>query len=107
MKRIITGYLLAVLIVALAALTPAQEKAQPQHKMIEFHMALLKRGPKHDAAGMAKDLQSQHVANLMSLLESGKAVIAGPLRDDSDIAGIFILRAKSSEDVMKMPAMPI
>jgi uncharacterized protein YciI len=70
----------------------------------------------------------------MSLLESGKAVIAGPLADESGIAGIFIFRAKSadeartwaendpavkagffkaemhpwwSEDVMKPPTSPI
>ena len=61
-------------------------------------MALLKRGPSYSAEGMSKDLQSEHVANVVSLLESGKAVIAGPLGDDSDIAGIFILRAKSAEE---------
>jgi uncharacterized protein YciI len=112
----------------------AQEKPAAEHKLIEFHMALLKRGPKYDAAGMSKDLQSQHFANVMSLLESGKAVIAGPLNDDSEIAGVFIFRAKSadearewaandpavkagfftaemhpwwSEDVMKKPSSPI
>lgn len=76
----------------------AQEKQQPEHKLIEFHMALLKRGPKYSAAGMSKDMQSAHIANVMSLLESGKAVIAGPLGDESDIAGIFIFRAKSAEE---------
>lgn len=96
MKRLLTGALIAVSFFAAAAFAPAQEK--DEHKLIEFHMALLKRGPKYIAAGMPKDLQSQHVANVMSLLESGKAVIAGPLGDDSDIAGIFVLRAKSAEE---------
>jgi uncharacterized protein YciI len=112
----------------------AQEKPQPEHKLIEFHMALLKHGPKYSAAGMPKDLRSEHMANVMSLFESGKAVIAGPLGDDGDIAGIFVLRAKSadearawaesdpavkagffvaemhpwwSEDVMKKPSSPL
>lgn len=76
----------------------AQEKQEPQHKLIEFHMALLKHGPKYSASGMAKDLKAAHVANVISLLESGKAVIAGPLGDNSDIAGIFIFRAKSAEE---------
>lgn len=111
----------------------AQEK-QPEHKLIEFHMALLKHGPNYNAAGVAKDLKAQHVANVMSLLESGKAIIAGPLADEGDIAGIFVFRAKSaeearawaesdpavkagffsaemhpwwSEDVMKKPAAPV
>jgi uncharacterized protein YciI len=96
MKRFVTGALIAVSFFAAAAFARAQEKGE--HKLIEFHMALLKRGPKYIAAGMPKDLQSQHVANVMSLIESGKAVIAGPLGDDSDIAGIFVLRAKSAEE---------
>jgi uncharacterized protein len=134
MKRLVAGALFAVLFVSVSLFAPAQEKQEPEHKLIEFHMALLKRGPKYTATGMPKDVQSQHTANVMSLLESGKAVIAGPLGDDSDIAGIFVFRAKSaeearawaendpavkagffsaemhpwwSEDVMKKPATPI
>jgi uncharacterized protein YciI len=98
MKQFIACAVLAVLFVAVAAFAPAQEKTEPQHKLIEFHMALLKRGPKYSASGMPKNLQSEHVANVMSLLESGKAVIAGPLGDDGDIAGIYVLRAKSKEE---------
>jgi uncharacterized protein YciI len=98
MKRFIAGSSLAILFVAASAITRAQEKKEPEHKMIEFHMALLKRGPKYSSSGMPKNLQSEHVANVMSLLESGKAVIAGPLGDDSEIAGIFVLRAKSAEE---------
>jgi uncharacterized protein YciI len=99
MKRFVTfSCLLAVLLTCLATLGSTQEKTEPAHKMIEFHMALLKRGPKYDAAGMAKDMQAGHVANVMSLLESGKAVIAGPLEDDSDIAGVLVFRAKSADE---------
>ena len=98
MKRFVAGTLFAVLSVAVAAFAPAQDKNEPQHKLIEFHMALLKRGPKYSTSGMPKELQSEHVANVISLLESGKAVIAGPLGDNSDIAGIFVLRAKSAEE---------
>ncbi|HEY3040935.1 MAG TPA: YciI family protein [Pyrinomonadaceae bacterium] len=76
----------------------AQEKQEPQHKLIEFHMALLKRGPKYDASGMPKQLKSEHMANVLSQLESGKAVIAGPLADNGDIVGIFVFRAKSAEE---------
>src|ERR1044072_6457883 len=74
----------------------AQEKAPPANKMVEFHMALLKHGPSYNAAGMPEDLKAQHIANVMSLLESGKAVIAGPIADDGDIAGVLIFRAASA-----------
>ncbi len=40
----------------------------------------------------------QHLANVLSMLDSGKAVIAGPMGDDTDPAGIFILRAPSAEE---------
>lgn len=98
MRRFIAASLFAVLFVAVPAIPQTQEKKEPEHKMIEFHMALLKHGPKYSAEGMSKDLKSAHIANVMSLLESGKAVIAGPLGDDGDIAGIFVLRAKSAEE---------
>ena len=131
MKRLI----LVLSLATAPATARAQEKPkQPESKMVEFHMALLKRGPKFSASGMSKEVQQAHIANAMSLLESGKAIIAGPLGDDGDIVGIYILRSKSaeeakawaesdpavkagdlvaemhpwwSEDVMKKPAVPL
>jgi|SRR6185436_3438484 len=134
MKRFLAGSLFLLSLVALVVVVRAQDKKEPEHKLIEFHMALLKHGPNYKAAGMPKEMQSAHIANVISQLESGKAVIAGPLGDDSDIAGIFVFRAKSadearawaeadpavkagffiaemhpwwSEDVMKKPSSPI
>jgi uncharacterized protein YciI len=98
MKRLVIRFVLAALFVAAASFATAQDKKELQHKMLEFHMALLKKGPKYSPAGMPKDLQASHIANVMSLLESGKAVIAGPLADESDIAGVFVFRAKSAEE---------
>jgi len=103
MKRKLTPTLVvlsvAFLIAGLSGNALAQEKdQQPQHKLIEFHMALLKPGPKYSAAGMPDELKNQHIANVMSLLESGKMTIAGPLADNSDIVGIFVFRASSAEE---------
>jgi uncharacterized protein YciI len=81
-------------------LTFAQEKKEPQSKLVQFHMALLKKGPKWtgtEAPETRKTLH-QHLINVLALLDSGKAVIAGPIGDDSDLAGIFILRASSVEE---------
>ncbi|MDQ6652650.1 MAG: YciI family protein [Acidobacteriota bacterium] len=133
MKQSVAAAALVLLLLALPAIAGAQEK-QPEFKLIEFQMTLLKRGPKWTATGMTEGLRSEHVAYVLSLLESGQAVIAGPLGDNGEIAGIYILRAKSaeeakawiekdpavklgyfmpeihpwwSEDVMKKPASPI
>ena len=50
-----------------------------------------------DAGDTAKILH-QHLVNVLALLDSGKAVAAGPFGDDTDLAGIFILRASSAEE---------
>jgi uncharacterized protein len=98
MKRFLV-IVMVVLSFALPALVRAQEKQQPAAgKMVEFHMALLKRGPKFSPTGMAKDVQQAHVANVMSLLETGKAIIAGPMGDEGDIIGVYIFRAKNAEE---------
>jgi uncharacterized protein YciI len=135
MKRILI-FLPLVFAMFSLPLVRAQEKKEPQFKLMEFHMALLKRGPKWERTHIrgAGSFQSQHGAYVLSLLESGRAVIAGPLGDEGDILGVYVLRAKSaaeakdwvdndpgvkgghltaemlswwSEDVMKKPATPI
>jgi uncharacterized protein YciI len=127
---------MSCLIIGTPLFTRAQEKSQPELKLIEFHMALLKRGPGWTATETpdVKRLHSEHLAYVSSLLESGKAIIAGPLDDNGDFRGIYILRAKTadeakawaendpavksghliaemhpwwSEDVMKKPLSPI
>jgi uncharacterized protein YciI len=77
-----------------------ENKNEPAHKLVEFHMALLKRGPKWSATETAetKRLHQQHVDYVLSTLESGKAVIAGPFTDGGEIAGVFVFRAKSAEE---------
>ncbi len=113
-----------------------QQKSEPQFKLVQFHMGLLKKGPKWTVANTPETagLHQEHVAYVTSLLESGKAMIAGPLTDDGEIRGVYIFRAQSadeakawaegdpavaaghliaemhpwwSEDVMKKPATPI
>jgi uncharacterized protein YciI len=81
-------------------LTFAQEKKEPQSKLVQFHMALLKKGPKWTGteAPETRKILHQHLINVLALLDSGKAVIAGPFGDDTDLAGIFILRASSVEE---------
>ncbi len=63
-------------------------------------MALLKRGPKWTGENnsQTKELESAQNAYAASLIESGKAVIAGRLDDDGDIRGVYILRAKSAAE---------
>jgi uncharacterized protein YciI len=98
-----TVYALLTSIVLLVVTSPSvssQQKSEPAHKMVEFHMALLKRGPKWITTENAetKRLHQEHVNYVSSLLDSGKAIIAGPLTDGGEIDGVFVFRAKSAEE---------
>ena len=80
--------------------TFAQEKPAPAFKMVEFHMALFKRGPQwtDKKTPQREEVIAQHFAYFTSLLDSGKAVIGGPLTDEGDIRGLYVLRAKSASE---------
>jgi uncharacterized protein YciI len=94
-KRIISFVVGLISTVSLLSPSLAQE-----HKLVQFQMAIMKKGPKWDTTKAdARDaIVRQHLANVVSLLDSGKAVIAGPFGDDTDLAGIFILRAASIDE---------
>jgi uncharacterized protein YciI len=72
--------------------------------MIQFHMALLKKGPKWDGTmePSKNPTLQKHVAYFFSLLDSGKAIIGGPMADgmakEKELAGIYILRASSADE---------
>jgi len=77
-----------------------EAKNEPANKLVEFHMAILKRGPKWSAAETpeTKRVQQEHVKYVLSTLNSGKAIIAGPFTDDGDIIGVFVFRAPSAAE---------
>ena len=138
MRTFLTVIGIAVLTTSAFAQAPTQEKKAPESKLVQFQMALLRRGPKWEkthtkGSGATSGTMSEHGKYVMSLLESGKAVIAGPFSDDGDVIGVYVLRgtaeeAKSlvdsdpgvkdghlvaemipwwSEDIMKKPTMPM
>ena len=90
----------AVLILLLTLSSAVLSRQEPAHKLVEFHMALLKHGPKWTAAENAetKRLHQEHVNYVISLLDSGKAIIAGPLTEGGEIDGVFVFRAKSADE---------
>jgi uncharacterized protein YciI len=100
MKRTLLSALL-VLTVIPHCFAQTQQKPDPASKLIEFHMALLKRVPTPSSPTAGADneaMHQRHLAYVMSLLESGRAVIAGPIQDDPELAGIYIFRSKSSDE---------
>src|ERR1700730_2448283 len=90
----------AMALTLVAPLTLAQEKKGPESKLVQFQMALLKKGPKWTDAQTpeSQKILHQHLVNELAMLNQGKAVVAGPFGDDGDLTGIFILRASSAEE---------
>lgn len=114
MKRLLILMAFLCAVVPLQAQDHKQEsqapKPDPQFKLIEFQMALLKRGPKPPPPNWrVSPLRRRHVAYLASLLTTGKAVIAGPVNDDPELKGVIIFRAKSAGEarawIMADPAV--
>jgi len=102
MKTLVIAIAVALFLPLIALpLTPAREKpTPPQPKLVQFQIALLKKGPNWTAAQTpeTRKILHQHLVNVVALLGSGKAVVAGPFGDDADVAGIFVLRAASAEE---------
>lgn len=99
MKTLLTITALTLLVFTLPV-SQAQEKKEPQSKLIQFQMALLKRGPKWtgESNAQTKELEIAQRAYANSLLDSGKAVIAGRFDDDGEIRGVYILRTTSPDE---------
>jgi uncharacterized protein YciI len=92
--------LLTVLVLLLTIFPAVLSQQEPAHKLVEFHMALLKHGPKWTGEENAetKRLHQEHVNYVLSMLDSGKAIIAGPFTDNGEIDGVYVFRAKSAAE---------
>lgn len=94
--------LILSLLLAFNLFTPAylQKSAAGESKLKQFHMAILKKGPNWSATRTTETeaLHKAHMERAIMLVESGKAVAAGPLTDDGEIRGIYIFRAASAEE---------
>ena len=82
------------MVIAAMVSTTARQQGEPQFKLVQFHLALLTKGPKWTGqkTSDAVRLDQEHQAFVTSLLESGKAIIAGSLNDNGEIRGVYIFR---------------
>lgn len=82
------------------AIAQEQKPAEPEHKLIQFQFALLKRGPKWTArpGKDAPEMQKQHVDYVQSLINSDKLMVAGRIEDDEELKAIYIFRTASAEE---------
>ena len=113
MKKLLVLLALLTIFVPVAGQQPSQQssqQAEPETKLLQFQMALVKRGQKPlPADWLTSPLHKQHIEYVQSLLAENKAMIAGPVRDDPELLGVYIFRTKSADEarswVMSDPAV--
>jgi uncharacterized protein YciI len=62
-----------------------------------YVMAILEKGPNwtKEATPEVKELQKGHMANIGRMAKEGKLILAGPLAEAGDAAGIFVFDTAS------------
>jgi uncharacterized protein YciI len=91
--------MMAVSVVLLRAMIPAQEPAAA-YKMVTYQLVVLKPGPEAAKLGGTPDGQKivkEHVAHLYRLAAEGTNAAAGPFLDNGDISGIIVMKAATPE----------
>ena len=68
-----------------------------------YVMAILEKGPKwtKEVTPEAKELLKGHMDNMGRMAKEGKLILAGPLADAGDAAGIFVFDTASIEEARK------
>jgi uncharacterized protein YciI len=91
--------ILALVTIAMPA-APQEHKAPPPSRLVEFHMALLKVGPKVlEAHSEAENkIHMEMRAYFEELVKSGKAVLGGPLDQSDEYKGLIVFRAKNADE---------
>lgn len=99
MKKLLSGSLF-VMLLSVSAVAQREKPEQPDFKLVQFHMALLKRAANFNEIKVADGaaLEAAHRDYVNSLMQSGKAVIVGRLTDNGEIRGVYVLRAKSADE---------
>jgi uncharacterized protein len=97
MKRIrilcAVAFLAASAAVALAA-------GPEDYEMATYQVAFYRKGPAWTPSTTPEHqkLQSEHLAHIGKMADSGKLILAGPFSDGGDLRGMLIFRVDSAEE---------
>ena len=108
MKRYASSLILGILI-----LIPLFSHAQEEFEITEgdttfimkkYYLVLLKKGPNRDGADSLEvaRVQQAHLDNINRLAAEGKLAIAGPMGDDGDLRGIFIMTVADLDEAERL-----
>jgi uncharacterized protein YciI len=107
MRLLRNGSSLSKLIAAtvLCSLLPIASEArsrgqEPKFEMGTFYLCLLVKGPKFNPAETPQNASwgQGHIKHMLSLIESGRVVVAGPFTDDDRIRGVLVTTAASLDE---------
>ncbi len=109
-KRSIVAKLIAAFAIPclLSIVVPARgRKDSPQDRKYDmgtFYLCLMVKGPKFDPTAKPENASwgPGHLKHVIGLIESGRAVIAGPLADDDRIRGILVLTSGSEDEARSL-----
>ena len=81
---------------------------EPKFEMGTFYLCLLVKGPNFNPAETPQNASwgQGHIKHMLSLLESGRVVVAGPFTDDDRIRGVLVSTAASVEEARSWAADP-
>jgi uncharacterized protein YciI len=72
----------------------------PALEMKQYWLVLLKKGPnRNHSQAAANKIQAAHMANITRLHQQGKIIMAGPIGNEQDLRGIFIMDGKDSSEI--------
>lgn len=86
------------LLLTLAGNTAAT--AAEQDHMTTVYLVLLKKGPSWspEVTPATQAIQAAHLANIRTMWQAHKMIIAGPVEDQADLRGIFVFQATSLDE---------
>ena len=87
--------MLATFVLAASAAAGPEE-----YEMATYQVAFLRKGPAWTPSTTPehRKLQSEHLAHIGRMAETGKLLVAGPFTDNGDLRGMLIFRVDSPEE---------
>jgi uncharacterized protein YciI len=73
---------------------------EPKYEMGTYYLCLLVKGTRFDARQTPQTASwgEGHIKHVLGMIDSGKAVIAGPFTDDDRILGVIVTTAASADE---------
>lgn len=92
-----------IVIIIFSSLNIFSQDKKTEFKMKTYFFVLLKTGPNtsQDTAAV-NNAFSGHMVNINAMADAGKLKLAGPLKGNPELRGIFVIDAETEEEVREL-----